>query len=176
MPGTTETEQTQNAVAAIVAGTTEVTNNDDYHVPAAVAAKWSAVWIAGMLAFTLSPYVFGAYAYDTYLQIRNGAIVLLPILAAFGIAIAWKFIGGKKNDPPWYTSGFLVALVVFWAIWPPTWFFVEYLLFEIDKISLPSGIHKKDFLTHIKAYADLASKIWTAVGAALGGAIAAARK
>jgi hypothetical protein len=48
-----------------------------------------------------------------------------------------------------------VALLAFWALFPPIWFLLEYLAAE-------TGVFSGRSLDIIKAYADLASKIWAA--------------
>ena len=39
--------------------------------------------------------------------------------------------------------GLLVALVIFWGLFPPAWFFTEYLLFDRDTILLPVDVLDK---------------------------------
>lgn len=163
----------------------------NHKVNAKTAAWLTACWAipmalwASYLFFDLEPVSF-----ESYKAFRHFIIFALLVGSAAGIGVAWKFIGGDKHAEPWYTSGFLVSAVVFWAIAPPVWFFVEYYHFDSGVIKIPENFiqcksqvaaecaHeiKTEYLKHVKTYADLASKIWASVGAVLGGAIAAARK
>jgi hypothetical protein len=152
------------------------------------------LWVAP-LAFLLcnAVFVWHTFGYRTYELWRSVAIVLLFIFAFVGLLRAFDLAGAHKGDP-WFTDPVLVALVLFWALFPPTWFFVEYLSFDNKTILLPesmldqiqndeqSGLIDKaikvrtDFLASTKLYADMAAKIWAAVGTALGAVIAFARR
>lgn len=69
---------------------------------------------------------------------------------------------------PWYTHSPLLSLVVFWALFPPLWFFAEYYFIDSGFVGLPaSGAKKSEVLASLKVYADFAAKIWAAVGALL---------
>jgi hypothetical protein len=58
------------------------------------------------------------------------------------------------------------AVIVFWGLVPPIWFFAEYYAVDHDWLtSLPGP--KAEMLESIKTYADYASKIWAAVLAAI---------
>ena len=140
-----------------------------FNVDAAAALKWTLLWIIVLTAYAVGPYVLGAYAYATYKRASVFAILLLASLIVVGVLTAWKFIGGKKEDSPWYTSGFLVALLIFWALAPPIWFFLEYYMFDTGAIQLPQGVKQDEHFKQIKAYADLSSKVWAGAGATLGG-------
>lgn len=171
------------------------------HPPAAphpnhkVNAK-TAAWLTACWAIPMALWVcyslldLGSVSLESYKTFRLLVIGALLVGSAYGIYVAWSFIGGDKNVKPWYTSGFLVSAVVFWAIAPPAWFFVEYYHFDSGTIQAPADFIKcksqvaaectheikTEYLKHVKAYSDQASKIWASVGAVIGGAIAAARK
>jgi hypothetical protein len=147
-----------------------------FNVAAKSALGWTLLWVSTLSIYALAHCLVGAYSYDAYKFIANAAAGLLAILTLLGVATAWQFIGGKREDPPWYTHGFLVALLIFWALAPPIWFFLEYYLFDTGAIKLPPCVGLEDFLKQIKVYADLGSKVWAAAGATLGAAVAAARK
>lgn len=83
----------------------------------------------------------------------------------------------------------MVAAVVFWGVAPPAWFFVEYLQFDLGAIEIPinnacsetsagacAAKAKESMLKDVKAYGDMAFRIWAAVGALLAGAITSAAK
>jgi hypothetical protein len=162
-------------------------------VAAKAAAKWTAVWIIALAVFALVPRVWSAYDYATYQCIQKSAIFLLLFLAVMGVLTAWKYkVGGTRPDP-WYTNGFLVALVVFWAACPPIWFLLEYYMLDSSLIKLPDAPycdnHKrfsdcpsgkpadlKELLAYAKTYSDIAVRVWSGVSAALAGAIALAKK
>lgn len=140
------------------------------------AFVWTLVWIVPAVVYVAYPTLLGPYEYNTYLTFRTVALLLIVILALAGIVRAWKIISGGDQHSPWYTDAFLVALVLFWAVAPPIWFFVEYYLFDSGLVKLPVGAEIKSFLARTKIYADMASKIWAGVGASLGAALAVARK
>ncbi len=165
--------------------------NQNHKVNAETAAWLTACWTIPMVLWACYSLTgFGPVSLESYKSFRLFIIVALLVGSAAGIFVAWSFIGGDKNGKPWYTSGFLVSAVVFWAIAPPVWFFVEYYHFDSGTIQAPTDFIKCksqvaaecvheiriEYLKHVKAYSDQASKIWAAVGTVLGGAIAAARR
>ena len=148
----------------------------------------TAVWLLPLLFLLVWPTLqLSVIHHNYYVCARNIAILVLIILVFFGITKASRFIGSSA-DLPWYTSAWLVALVLFWGLFPPSWFFLEYYLFDSGYIALPQSVAeamanssepakvKADFMASTKTYADLASKIWVAVSAALAATIAASRK
>jgi hypothetical protein len=162
-----------------------------HHVDARTAAVLTAIWAIPLALWACYAFTtFPALSLDGYRNFRNVLVAALLLISGIGVYVAWGFIGGDKTAKPWYTNGFLVAAVVFWAVAPPVWFFVEYLNFDSEKIGVPANFIKckstvafecaaevkVEYLKHVKTYSDMASKIWAATGAALGAAIAAARK
>ena len=187
--------ETKPAIASLAPVTSDAQRVD------AKRALWvSLAWAIPMFSLTLFAVICKSSKYqislETYSALRYVLVFFLVVMSVAGIHTAWKFIGGVATDPKWYSNGFLVGTVIFWAIAPPVWFFTEYLLFDNGLIALPEEItcvfdktldtikqgakcisdRKEQHLKQVKAYADLASKIWAAVGAALGLSIAAARK
>jgi hypothetical protein len=161
------------------------TQLSSHRVPRGTVAAWTSPWLLASLALLLAPFAgFPRVTYGVYAGIRGGAFVGLLVLVVAGFVVAWRHVGGHQDQRPWYTSGFLVSLLIFWAVFPPSWFFLEYMLFDRGQIALPGGATCMpmqtgacaDFLARTKIYADLASKIWAAVFAALGAAIAVARR
>jgi hypothetical protein len=131
--------------------------------------------------------------HETYATGRQVAIVVMLVLGAAGLLMALNLVGSHTGDP-WYQIPLLVALVLFWGLFPPCWFFVEYLSFDRGSIQLPSEIQaaiaeaverkdtktaneiKSSFMSSTKTYADLAAKVWGAVGLALGTSIGLAKR
>lgn len=174
---------------------TSTTSSELHKVPIKLVSGLTAIWVVGLLI----PYVYTAnegrkIAYSTYDNVRLLALVALVLLAIYGTALALERVGDSAGRP--YTMGSLVALVIFWGLAPPSWFFTEYYLFDHGKVEwsdewkdkLALGIAKASCTTEkciaeakievagklmssIKTYADMASKIWAAVGLALGMAI-----
>jgi hypothetical protein len=154
----------------------------DYKVPKLTVLMWTVPWVAllvGLLIVSSFTNVRISYAVYTYAR-RCGAVVLV-VLAIVGILRALDLVG-KKDDRPWYTDGYLVALVLFWGLGPPTWFFTEYYLIDQRTLALPDELQLRfaaatddkvraeilaAYLAATKTYADMAAKIWVAVGAAL---------
>jgi len=105
--------------------------------------------------------------YSAYVSSRVVGTGFILVLTGFALVRAYSYV--LKPSPPWYRDGFLLAAIFFWALFPPTWFFTEYSLFEHGYIVLSDGSrcdpHEhcgtcKHELDRLKAYADLASKIW----------------
>jgi hypothetical protein len=126
--------------------------------------------------------------HQTYLAWRAALIFVLLGLSVWGLLRSFDLLKAHAGEP-WYTDPLLVGLVLFWGLFPPMWFFVEYLSFDRGSFALPMRILedirtaenasnlplaeklKADFLARTKLYADMASKVWLAVGAALGAVI-----
>lgn len=129
----------------------------------------------------------------TYIQCRALLIFGLLGLGVWGLLRAFDLLKAHAGDP-WYTDPLLVGLVLFWGLFPPMWFFVEYLSFDRGSFALPLDVArqmeealktnnaagaaklKADFLSETKLYADMASKVWVSVGAALGASIGLAKR
>jgi len=115
------------------------------------------------------------------------------VLAVVGLLRAFDVVGIHKGEP-WFTDPLLVALALFWGLFPPMWFFVEYLSFDRGAFALPVKLQQAiqaatdandavraakleaDFLASTKLYADMAAKVWVAVGTALGAVVAMVRR
>ncbi|MBL0919130.1 MAG: hypothetical protein IBJ14_10535 [Hydrogenophaga sp.] len=122
-------------------------------------------------------------SFDGYRRVRIVLAVILLMVAAFTIYTVLRHVS-SATPGPWYRSARLVALVAFWAIALPTWFFVEYLLFDSGRIGLPTNFtctlpgfaNKTDcYLQNVKTYAESASRIWAGVGVVVATLIASAR-
>jgi hypothetical protein len=160
-------------------------------IPVAKVMAWCAPWLALIAVLLLISQVGDVrISYERYKFWRNLGILILIGVAIIGILRALDIVGASQE--PWYTIPFLVSLVLFWGLFPPVWFFLEYLLFDLGVFQLPTCPNaavssqgaeancvapiKKDFLPALKVYADMAAKIWAAVGVALGVAIGLARR
>ena len=151
-------------------------------VPRLSVFLWTAPWVLILIGLL----IFGGLGWlhisdEISKRVRSFVAICLVILAVVGVLRALDLVG-KRDDKPWYTIGFLVALVLFWGLCPPAWFFTEYYLLDIGALEPPSYVVEKlasaadekaksdihaAFLAETKIYSDLASKVWLAVGAAL---------
>ena len=156
-------------------------------IPVLKVFLWTVPWLLTLLVLLALP-AFGEVeiiSYAVYALARKAVLVVLIALAIIGLLRAFKLVGWHKEQP-WYTVGFLVALVLFWGLFPPSWFFTEYYLFDTRTVALPPEVQRAidaatdedsrakirtAFMSGVKTYADMASKVWVAVGAALATAI-----
>lgn len=121
--------------------------------------------------------------YATYVSTIWAVGPLLVLTLLLGAYRASKFIPPKSETVTnlhWYQDGVLVALLVFWALAPPSYFFVEYYAFdegfvEWRKPCACLGNLKAVCLAEIKIYSDLASKFWAGAGAVLVALVALAK-
>jgi hypothetical protein len=163
-------------------------------IPIPSVAGWSALWVVPLIVlYGLTYFTSVQIPHGVYQGARLLAVVVMVALAGLGLSVAFGLVGSQKADP-WYKIGPLVALVIFWGLFPPAWFFTEYLLFDRDTILLPmemldkikaapaasqaevGGAFKTANLAATKTYADMASKFWLAVGAALATAIGLSKR
>jgi hypothetical protein len=111
--------------------------------------------------------------YETYAIFRNFVAVVVFVLAMKDIAALagpeqggwriWQLVRGPgPQNRAWWG-----AVVGFWTLGPPAWFFAEYYAIDHGCISAITGMTKEDTLGSVKDYADYASKIWAAVLAAI---------
>ena len=85
--------------------------------------------------------------------------VLAFLLLGYAANTIYRFTGASHFQSVWE--------IVFWALGPPLWFFLEYFMLDRSWIKVPDPADKDAFLKSIKDYADYASKIWAAVLAAV---------
>ena len=163
-------------------------------VPKRAVALWTIPWVALLFALLLNA-ILDIYRipHEAYATARLVAIVSMLILGVVGLLMSLNLVGSHTADP-WYRVPLLVALVLFWGLFPPCWFFVEYLSFDKGAFQFPTDLQaaiaaaeakndmktvnelKGAFMTTTKTYADLAAKVWGAVGLALGTSIGLARR
>ena len=135
---------------------------------------FTVVWIGAFIVLNALPFVsrFEPFAYSTYVSARVVGLVVILVLTGFALARAYSYSG--PTETPWYRDGFLLAAIFFWGLFPPTWFFTEFSLFEHGRIRLLNGTlcDPRNYsnvceneLKRLKAYADLASKIWAGMAA-----------
>lgn len=98
------------------------------------------------------------------------------MVALFVLAVA-RSIGLAENPDAWRSDACLLGLLLFWALFPPSWFFTEYFLIDRDFVYLSVPVdgnynsisdYKSKVLEDAKTYADYASKVWAAAAAVLG--------
>jgi hypothetical protein len=144
-----------------------------------ITASWSAILA---ILFFVAAAGQPKFEYSTYQATRRAIALIIPALAVATLLLA-AYRVTRDQAPPWWTSPTLVSLALFWALFPPSWFFIEYLALDGGAINLPkdkdlllnefklsastSESVKEAVLKHARTYADLAAKFWAAVGAAL---------
>lgn len=94
-------------------------------IPVLVVFFWTLPWLVLLLVLLLLPSLGAKIPYEVYRTARHLALLVLIALAVIGLLRAFKLVGWHREQP-WYTVGFLVALVLFWGLFPPSWFFTEY--------------------------------------------------
>jgi len=103
---------------------------------------------------------------------------LLFLLLLWGAYRATRYIPPQPANLAtsyWYQDAVLVALLVMWALLPPSYFFVEYFAFDQKLIAFPAGsdgVAHKDLLAARKNYADFASKVWGGASAVFAAVLA----
>lgn len=120
--------------------------------------------------------------YATFRDVRRIGTLVVVVLALGTLLLAVSRTLGPAALV-WWTSPTLVSFALFWGLFPPSWFFIEYLAvdngsvvisdlslackeLEVSNCSVQAA--KQALLIHVDKYADLAAKFWAAVGAALG--------
>jgi hypothetical protein len=141
----------------------------------------TAAWFSVLLLmFVTAATAKEVVSYEAYRVARNLGSAVLPALGVATLLFAASRLT-KPQTEPWYTSAVLVNFALFWALFPPAWFFIEYLAIDNGAIRLPTLESlerlnlrgeaeqkvKKELLASTKIYADMAAKIWGAVAGAL---------
>lgn len=85
--------------------------------------------------------------------------VLAFLLLGYAANTIYRFASASHVQSVWE--------IVFWALGPPLWFFLEYFMLDRGWVPVPDVAGKDAFLKSIKDYADYASKSWAAVLAAV---------
>ena len=165
--------------------------NPTVAIPTGKVALWTLPWVVLLvILLILGSFTDVHISYGVYRWSRRVAAGALVALAVIGLLFALEIVG--KDGSAWYTNSLLVALVLFWGLCPPAWFFTEFYLIDQNTLLPPPDVAnaivvagkdavaaakvKGDHLAIIKVYADLASKVWIAVGAALATTIGLARR
>jgi hypothetical protein len=99
-----------------------------------------------------------------------GAIVMI-VLGIIGIDFAARkaVTPSSSGTANWWAHDFLVFLALFWALFPPMWFFTEYHAFDAKAIASPPGISYNDYMETLKTYAEFSAKVWAGFGALYAG-------
>jgi len=136
----------------------------------AVAPVLFAFCVAELAALAALIWAQFKVSYETY---HSGLITGAACVVAFGVFTLLRVIALAKEDTPGSRRTVeLVSFVLFWALVPPGWFFVEYYAFDSRSVPPPPCIvveaaakcdALKEHLGKIKDYADYASKIWVAL-------------
>ena len=155
-------------------------------IPVGKVMLWTVPWVALLIGLLfVASFQLVQIPFEPYRWARRVAAAGLVGLAIVGLLFTLEVVG--KEGAPWYTNSLLVALVLFWGLCPPAWFFTEYYLIDQETLGRPADVAKAiaaaasdpatvtklkaDYLSGVKVYSDLASKVWVAVGAALATAI-----
>lgn len=96
----------------------------------------------------------GICSYQQYARVRF--ILNVPFVVAAFICV-WAFARGDifLNDATTTLAPWPVAGIIFWVLFPPIWFFTEYL-------AAHNGAFTGASLSDLKTFADFASKVWAA--------------
>ena len=133
---------------------------------------WSGLWLAAILILFLAVWQKRiSLALETERKLRNFFavfIVAFAILSIYRVATAAYYSSTKAT----FFRQELIGYIVFWVLFPPGWFFLEYYALDTGVIKLKKKEDLKTTLENFKAYADFASKVWAAVLACLGGLVA----
>ncbi len=95
---------------------------------------------------------------------RNIGTIFLLIYALVSIN---RFASGdfinEQNNFEFLQEPF--GIIIFWILFPPIWFFVEYWAFESETINGYNygNLEKQKKLETIKSYSDFSSKIWAGI-------------
>lgn len=150
-----------------------------------IVLRWTAYWafpLLLVLAISTERWNEPFVPYDAYKRTLWCAGVSLVGLLLFGVYRASKFLQPQHKSVKgknWYHDPVLVFLLVFWALCPPSYFFVEYYAFDQGFIAWSNSDPiktKPDFLKDLRTYAELASKFWAGAGAVFGTVAALAKK
>jgi hypothetical protein len=96
----------------------------------------------------------------TYERFYRTRAVLAALMLGYGAWAIWVFAEANA------ARTFKVLAIVFWALAPPLWFFLESRAFDRGWIARPADSDKRTVLLTRK-YGGLASKIWAMILATL---------
>ena len=170
------------------------TKTEDPQVPRLRTFVFTMIWMLPLAALLfIAVFRLHVFSHSTYIGARFALIVLMLCFAVAGLLRAFDLVG-TNTGKPWFTDALLITLVVFWGLFPPMWFFVEYLSFDRGSIALPQELvdliaaaetdKRKEvaekqtatFLSSTKLYAEMSAKVWAAVGTVLAGIIALVKR
>ena len=108
--------------------------------------------------------------YITYHAHSNIRIIGSSLMILIGVyTIIYTYNLSQRSTRKWSSYPIISILVIYWALFPPMWFFTEYFAFACNFIHHPPEIPDKDFLSSLKDYADLAAPVWAGFGAIFAG-------
>jgi len=115
--------------------TTAVTNEK---FPTGPVMWTTAAWFSVLLLmFVTAATAKEVVSFEAYRVARNLGAAVLPVLGVATLLFAASRLT-KPQTEPWYTSAALVCFALFWALFPPAWFFIEYLAIDNGAIRLPT--------------------------------------
>jgi len=119
-------------------------------------------WAAYIMYFRASPLDYASYSHA-----RNWLAAPLCLFAlACTIFFGTKHIFEDKTSV--HLNGWSISLLLFWALFPPLWFFVEYFAIYDGRIAADPKIYGPDLPSQIKTFADFSAKIWAAFAVVYG--------
>ncbi len=137
---------------------------------------WSLTWLTPLTAAMILATITNlSIPYDIYFWLRSIGAVVIFVMGIATTVITFKRAMGQWREE-WELDGRIISLVVFWALFPPMWFFTEYYCFDTGLVGLPEGATKDTFLAQSRHYAGFAANIWAAFGALLAFVITQAKR
>jgi hypothetical protein len=106
-------------------------------------------------------------SYDEHFYIKIIGSGIMICIGIFTICYAYKV--SQINANKWSSYPIITILVLYWALFPPMWFFTEYFAFACNFIHHPPEIPDKEFLSNLRDYAGLAAPVWAGFGAIFAG-------
>lgn len=133
---------------------------------------WAGLWLATILVLFLAVWQkWISLELETERKVRNFFSVFIIAFAILSICRVATAAYSSATKASVFRQE-LIGYIVFWVLFPPGWFFLEYYALDTKAIKLKKNEDRKATLENFKAYADFASKVWAAVLACLGGLIA----
>lgn len=140
--------------------------------PLRVAFSWTAPWVvllASLLLLASNSSLAIPYGFHAGFVWLGGLALVMVLFFGLWRAAEYLPIGGQPRRGFWYSDGHLLAALVFWALFPPAWFFLEYYSVAHGLFQLPAGQdgpqQVQAWLASYQVYADLGSRVWAGAGA-----------
>jgi hypothetical protein len=150
-----------------------------------IALCWTVPWVVALCSLLVLANL-QLFVIDSHIHTiaRWSGATLMVALAFAGLVRASRYVSKEEGAglaANWYQDGNLVALVIFWSMFPPAWFFVEYYCldagFFLPKLAADGQpLDRVVTLAAARTYADLAAKIWAGSSAVIGALLAVTRR